>query len=1008
MGGSVTIGLDPFLENKAKRFFQSVKTMRKRMAKKPKHYKPQRIVNPTSRLHTARLFPCQSIALHLSSPMVAGHSCVTSEAKFHVTLTGQFLIIEKVHVNKKGDTVYIISPKFDFTEWAEYSEVFLGEIVINIINNDHSEKQNCSFHEASVCVYQSMKDHEQERILTVINPEEANVRIEPYKMLEVVVYEPEWNNHKDEKKEADGYQDEWKLTLEDHEIEGEGIFLKALKDQIVYDKLSEVEKKNGKMPVVPRFKRMINPRLIEVSTKESVEREVKDLSSPCREHHMWYAFDENTAKKISSIRSGIHPLASLTLNGSCKANPSLSAKRTALVHLAIHGKKQQVMHSGIAGPADPKKKQEVVKRVYDKIKNLLSNPASTEQVDFHQGFDELVIEIVAPDVLWPTESDQSRWEIEMDDSWTGKDNLNVIYLSDYYRYGYRFQRFRIEIKSSRETTETKFLGAFKIHYPPKATHHEASKRISFWITALNQRRRAALPSTHVTRKAIGGTSHYSHYYSDYKVGKGYYNGVPEKMCVKIEELPTTTLEDHAHTRLVKNVYLAQEYRSDGEGTWCYKKKGTTSPITPRHSIMGNTTQTTMGGTGYSARTNTTEQTSQVVLQNEESEAIYNPQHLQHIVVDEGQNVVIRMSPPSILLGQDKCPGELWGLSTVQIADARPTIESNRVYTTGNSCFQEMKIKPDLANLPDKAGQYPAGAVKLECSEKVLIVCIDVNKSTLTDFKAPEKPTLPTNVRFIVPTKKPHEAENKKYRLVENWEHNDGLIVQSADHFFLKPPSTSADWLRDAWSWRVIQHPIPNEIWDALEPHVRKGFDQKRPWMTKRCPRQFTSSCAFYPIESQNDHMNHLLDLIAKASVLPYFPVATVIFENSHHAENKQVITAQGIFDINHKLRRMIHLYVDLQERQKKFAPPEFVLENPSSGAEVKVAPNTIFLVKLRSDTDAPWFCAHYPTFLHLETQSHKPEPSLFRFRVKEGAKEEGKAQFICAGVEKFITISCKD
>lgn len=1022
MHDSSIIDSGPLLENKAKKFFRSVK-MRKQMAKKPKLRKPQRVANPTSRLHTARLFPCQSLALVLSDPITTGHACISKDAKFHVELQGDLLVIEKVDTNRKGQTVYTISPKFDFTEWSEYSEVFLGEVFVRIINNNHPEKQNCSFSEASVCVYQATKEHKTENVLTIINPDGANVRVEPHKMLEIVVYESKWNNHDDNKVEADGYHDEWKIALKDHEIEGEGIFLKPIRQQAVYGSLTDADKKNNKLPAIPRYKRIINPRLTG-EIKKSVEGEIEKLLPPCREHHFWYAFSEDSVKKINTISGGIYPLADITITGSCEKNPNpdLSEKRTALVHLSIHGKKQQVMHAGIhTATTDPKKKQDLMKRAYEKIKGILSNPASTEQIDFHQGFEEIVIELAVPNCLWPEEPEKADWEVEMTDSFTGKDNLKLIFLSDYYRNGIRFQRFRIELVASKETSETKFLGAFRIHYPPKATYHEASRRISCWITtALSHRRKQTLSvATHVTRKITGGNSH-SHYsgygYGDYKVGKGWYNGKPERAKVEIEELQCTSLEDHAHTRLVKDIYLIPEYRGehyDGPGAVYTKKKESTSP---RHSILGSTTPTTTGNTGSLTGMSTAGQTSITIPSSDEAEPIYNPTHLQDITVDEGQAVTIRMAPPSIVLGQDRCPGQLWGFSAIQTGDCKPTIKHNRVYTTDTMCFQEVRIEPDLTHLPAFAGTFPCGAMKIECEENgstvARVVRFHVNKSYRTDSTKYPKAILPSHVRFIKPGQV-HEAKQRQYYLIRAWEHNDGLVIQSNDQIFIKHPVTSGNWFSDGWSWQIVNHPIPNEVWDKLAPHVKRGFDQKKPWWAKVLPTQMKTTILFRPLSGQNEHMEHLLDVIAKASTLPYFPLITIIYENNQYIENKQASTAHGIIEVCHKLRRILHIYIDLQERQAKLKAAseskEFSVDDPKDGDYIRVGPNNIFLVKLKSETEAPWFCSTYPSFLNLENQDHKGPESFFKFKVKPGyIGQEHAARFICAGTERAIKILCTD
>lgn len=133
-----------------------------------KQYSPALVVDPTSQNHLVRLHPNQDFNLRLSS--------YVKEPK--VYLTSEFLRLVSDVKNDESIT-YRFEQVADFTEWSQISSAYLGEV--SVLSEDRI---------SSVCALLESEASHHPNVVTVVNPTGTQVKVEPYQVLEVVVYEP--------------------------------------------------------------------------------------------------------------------------------------------------------------------------------------------------------------------------------------------------------------------------------------------------------------------------------------------------------------------------------------------------------------------------------------------------------------------------------------------------------------------------------------------------------------------------------------------------------------------------------------------------------------------------------------------------------------------------------------------------------------------------------------------------------------------------------------------------
>lgn len=134
-----------------------------------KAYSPFQISNPQSNQHIARLKPGQFLQLTLGKDRFPNAELVLDSEE--LTLEGEG--------EDKAEKQFLISHSDDAKKWADYSSLFLGEVWIRCDQED----------KAKILVYVESPNKFKKDIITVINPNWWDVRLRPWEMLEVVLYD---------------------------------------------------------------------------------------------------------------------------------------------------------------------------------------------------------------------------------------------------------------------------------------------------------------------------------------------------------------------------------------------------------------------------------------------------------------------------------------------------------------------------------------------------------------------------------------------------------------------------------------------------------------------------------------------------------------------------------------------------------------------------------------------------------------------------------------------------
>jgi hypothetical protein len=977
--------------------------------KKVRGFKPVRVLNPKLPMHTTYVCPRQSINLILSEPFAVTSNC-SSDAFFEVKLDSEYFLFSGVKRNEFNQQVYTIVQKYDLESWSRCGECYLGDIIVSLKNNNHEDAKDCPFTESRVKV--SLVDSKDRRVLSVINPQKCEVRLEPHKLLEVIVSENSWNNNGEGGRvQSDGFDDAWRVEVQDFEIEQEGIFLKSIKNIVLYQSSDSV-KESDTNSVLQRYRKSVNPKLKE-EIRDSVQRELDKTKKPCREHHFFFTFSDESRKRINKLRNGDYRLAQVTLIGKCIRNPELCVTRNFTLYLSIHGKKK-MPNTGL----HVERKLELSKRIYDKQKASLINPTTSEQIDFYVGYEVVNVEIAHPSLWWAGEPADARWQIEVDDQYVARENLNIIPNGDFTRSGVSFQSFAIKIKDNAEPLENKFLGAVKVIYPSRQSSHEGTKRISCWMVLHPSK------SKKVTVHSAGGKQEH------WKTGIGwYYEGSkPQRMKVEFEDITGATLESGAQTRKVSDIYVPPNYHQDYEygSGYCriYGPPIAKKKIVPESSTrsgnhqINQATEVTTTSTKNSVMPASSSSTTgmNIVANNSEPSIWYNPSNFQDITVDEGKDIVIRMSPPSVILDNGKCEGELWSISERAIGDRKPTITDQRVFVNNNgstsSCFQEIRVVLDNRT-SSNAGTHQAGAVCFSCSECQRIVRFHVNYLSRYD---PEVPWgLPSDVHYVVPQSY-HEAQSisgpKRYVYVCDWEHNDAVVIKTNDVTYIKIPKISDKWNSESWSVQLIQHEIPVRVWDKLAQSNKAMMDRYKAWFAKFPPLYLSHTICLKALSSQQPMIDEILNNLANVTEFDCFPIAALVFENNAYAENKSVITKFGNFETVTKVKRILHICADIKGRRKE--KRIVTRQDPLNNDEIEVLPGDYLNLILSSDyveckngqyVESHWYQSIYPSFLIFKGHSSGEKTTTFRYEVNKNAATLNECiKFRCGENEKRIMI----
>jgi hypothetical protein len=251
-------------------------------------YLPIRILDPLVENTVVKLQPNQQICLHLSA----------EQEVLEVDFDSNFFDLISQAISENGIRTYIFAQKYDMTEWAIFSSMYLGEIFVMRKNN------TCS----SICVILDSKT--KPNILTIINPVGSQIKLRPHQILEVVTLGPKENEWNDWIR--------WKTDISSGSC---GIIYEEIKHTIISPKSFS---KNANLAAFENVDLFPFPRIDTASI----------------EHHFWYK-----VKLTEDIwPSGLYQAGKISLIGTTNSGKTLT--NVVNINLRIKSKDRKLLLRG--------------------------------------------------------------------------------------------------------------------------------------------------------------------------------------------------------------------------------------------------------------------------------------------------------------------------------------------------------------------------------------------------------------------------------------------------------------------------------------------------------------------------------------------------------------------------------------------------------------------------------------------------------------------------------------
>jgi len=252
-----------------------------------KAYSTVTISDPCSMHHTVRLYPSQDLALRLSSDIKV------LRADPFIEMTGEKTL-------KEGVELYF-SQKSSIVEWGKESSVYLGEIY----------GETAAGLKFRLCVHMMSENDYKKDVVTVFNPVNQIIKVEPYQILEVVLSDPYF-----------GGSDVWDANFKDQGRELDVGFHELGKRDIplAYSNMKDSRDESDIYHLKARTKAFFHPC--------------------CREHHMWFRLDNRILPLVRTRPNDVYFVGNIDFTGfgAASKDNDLKASRSLQVWLNIKNK----------------------------------------------------------------------------------------------------------------------------------------------------------------------------------------------------------------------------------------------------------------------------------------------------------------------------------------------------------------------------------------------------------------------------------------------------------------------------------------------------------------------------------------------------------------------------------------------------------------------------------------------------------------------------------------------
>jgi hypothetical protein len=256
-------------------------------AQRQKKHSPVRVKDPTSNSHAVFVVQNQKFEVFLSNDSFYDET--------HVKHTGDFLVMEGVRP-ANGGRIYTFAQTGKTADWHRVSTTFLGEVLLS------NPKAKFS---ARLCVFLKSKNPYKTNVITVINPTNQTVKLQPYQVLEVVLFNPVY-----------GLPLYWEAdTTVDPRME---LLAHCYINPAEYNPADSIRKITDAFFTLPRAPQGSSSR-------------------PFFEYHMWFRCNRIAAKHMAELPFGFFPDGKIRFNGCL----STSVKTTNELNIAFNIREQK-------------------------------------------------------------------------------------------------------------------------------------------------------------------------------------------------------------------------------------------------------------------------------------------------------------------------------------------------------------------------------------------------------------------------------------------------------------------------------------------------------------------------------------------------------------------------------------------------------------------------------------------------------------------------------------------
>jgi len=401
-----------------------------------KRYGAVKVKNPSTNGHTVRLLPLQSFEIVCTR-------CDPAD-RFNALVVGDSLLMTET-LEQDHNITFRFQQKYDTTEWVKISDLFMGNVLLTKSIGGVKEKLR-------LCVYCTDAKSPKDNVLTVINPDDVLVKMEPYQILHIVSYDEQMR---------------WSLD----NCEG----LKCVRCETVINDFQKIYDQDALFCPEPRSHGFSMNKNLGEHPDQFFTNEVMGARGLTTEYHFWSCLTAAQINRMYSASNGTYSLGTIELKGESE---KCGAIRKMELMLGVRGKKKINLEHFKAIYSLAKCWNE---RSLSYLRHSLFNPRVNENLDVSDADGWFYVEIPNPSVYFNDFSDDGSWKFQEAD-----DTVICHELRERYINGNKVQRFLITGITNQREAELMSLGS--VLFSCSEGDADKQMRLSFWKIPNDQTR----------------------------------------------------------------------------------------------------------------------------------------------------------------------------------------------------------------------------------------------------------------------------------------------------------------------------------------------------------------------------------------------------------------------------------------------------------------------------------------------------------------------------------------